>query len=165
MARRSPRARVGQASGEVYQGIEQPDEAMAKEYAKGTAGPAFRGLQDFPALKQQSDAVYDIADQDIRNNGMGFNTTIDLMNNQQAKVSPWASLFQAMANRGVNKVGQDAARPHGLADDPNWHMQGDVGALAQLPIGAGKPGVPGNPLMQSNNIATPAMMALKRYRD
>lgn len=62
----------------------------------------------------------------------------------------WEGLFQAMADQHVTRVGQDAARPEGLADDPTWAAQGDVGQLA----GTGDH-IPVAPLMRSNNIARP----------
>lgn len=120
---------------------------------------AFRGLQDYGALKGQSDAVYDQTDAAIRQNeGSGYNATLNLMNNQQAKVSQWAPFFQAMDNQNVSKVGQDMARPAGLAAQPGWWAQGDAGKLRQQPIGSDQP------LMQSTNIATPPIAGLKRYR-
>jgi hypothetical protein len=63
----------------------------------------------------------------------------------------WAGMFQALADQGVTKVGQDADRPHGLADDISWRHSGDAGALRQSPLDGG-------PLMQSTNIATPVSL-------
>lgn len=72
----------------------------------------------------------------------------------------WEGLFQAMNEQHVNRVGQDAARPHGIADDPNWQASGDAGALAQTadPNSMSNQDLENYRLMRSNNIATPASL-------
>ena len=125
----------------------------------------FRGLQDFGKLQGQSNDVYDGSLANLRDvaaaGGGGFNNTMAMMHAGQSKMSPWAPFFQSLDNQHVSEVGMDAARPHGIADDPN-HQEGPFG-----PFGAGPGGnVPTkNPLMASTNIAgPPAIAALKRYR-
>lgn len=121
--------------------------------------PAYRGLFDYDALKQQSNGVYDNADAELRQapDYGSFNNTMSLMHNQVSKQSPWSPYFQSLDNQGVSKVGQDAARPQGIADAPGWVQQGDVGALS----GTGYH-IPQQPLMDSNNIATPETLGLRR---
>lgn len=108
--------------------------------------PAYRGLANYDALKQQSDGVYDATDADLRSQEGygGFNNTMNLMHNQVSKQSPWAPYFQALENQGVSKVGMDTGRPHGIADQPGWASQGASSTGAQIPH---------QPLMDSTNIA------------
>lgn len=75
----------------------------------------------------------------------------------------WAGLFQAMEDQGVSKVGQDAARPMGIASDPTqpgWEPtapDNDNALDAQ--------GLLNKKLMQSNNIATPvSLQGLRKVR-
>lgn len=67
----------------------------------------------------------------------------------------WEGMLQAMGEQGVTKVGQDAARPMGIADDPTqpgWAPTPvDENALTGDELLNRK-------LMQSNNIATPASL-------
>lgn len=108
--------------------------------------PAFRGLFDYDALKARSNDHYDQADQDLRaEDGYGgYNNTMNLMHNQASKISPWAPYLQSLQENGVNRVGMDAGRPHGIADQPGFAEQGNLGGGYQ---------VPHQPLMDSTNIA------------
>lgn len=71
----------------------------------------------------------------------------------------WEGYFQSLADAGVTKVGQDVARPQGLADDPAWQTQGDIGGLS----GTGNT-IADQPLMKSNSIARPSMRGLLKAR-
>lgn len=114
--------------------------------------PAFRGLQDYGALKGRSDQVYDQEDAALHQAPGSFNNTMAIMNNQQAKVSPWAPFFQSLDDAGVSKVGQDPERPNLFPS-----VGGDV--RPELPLGAA------SPLMASTNLASPSpLQGLKRYR-
>lgn len=112
-------------------------------------GMAYNGLQDYGALKNRSNDVYDQTDADIRSGPMDFNATMALINNQQSKVSPWAPYFQALDEQGVSKVGQDTARPQGLASNPQWWALGFANGN-----GSGDPYMLGN--SPSTNLATPS---------
>lgn len=63
----------------------------------------------------------------------------------------WEGYGQSLADQGVTRAAMDAGRPHGIADDPAWATQGDVGGLSET-----GDHVPSGPLMESNNIAGPA---------
>lgn len=84
--------------------------------------PAYSGLASYDSLKARSNAHYDEEDAALRAapDSGSFNNTQSLMNNQVSKFSSWAPYFQALQDQGVNKVGMDAGRPHGLASQPEW---------------------------------------------
>lgn len=128
--------------------------------------PAYRGLADYDALKARSNANYDAEDAGLREapDYGGFNNTMNLIASSQNKQSPWSPYFQSLQDQGVSKLSQDAARPHGIADNPEWQTQGDVGALAP----------PTNPnamvgqdlenyrMMRPNSIVSPAVAGLRK---
>lgn len=72
----------------------------------------------------------------------------------------WAGWFQSLADNGVTKLGQDAARPMGIADAPEFSTAGDVGALHQPvnPNTLTAQDLENQRLMRSNNVATPASL-------
>lgn len=114
--------------------------------------PAYRGLFDYDALKARSNANYDAQDAGLREapDYGGYNNTMSIMANQANKQSPWSPYFQSLQDQGVSKVGMDMGRPQGLASNPEWATQGDVGNLA----GTGDH-IARQPLMDSQNIAGP----------
>ncbi len=147
-----------QAGGGGYNGPDNPNSPIAAlKRGSSATGEPYRGLQDFPGLQAQSNATYDAADRNIRAGGMGFNTTIDLMNNQQAKVSPWAPFFQALDNQHATNVRQDAARPRGIADDPTSTFNPTGGPFGKFGAGTGENFQPA-PFPESTNIATPGRL-------
>lgn len=111
-----------------------------------TSHPAYQGLFDYDALKARSNGVYDANDADLRNQEGygGYNNTMNLIANSQNKQSPWAPYFQALQDQGVSRLGMDAGRPHGLADQPGWGANGN--------LGGGAPIAP-QELMDSTNLA------------
>lgn len=123
-----------------------------------TQHPAYRGLFDYDALKARSNANYDAQDASLRHapDYGGYNNTMNIMGNQQNKQSTWAPYFQALQDQGVSRVGQDVMRPHGIADYPSW------GQEAMAPLAAMSDQIPRQPLMDSNNIATPPTLGLRR---
>jgi hypothetical protein len=64
------------------------------------------------------------------------------------------------------KLGQDAARPEGIADAPEFTTSGDVGALHRPvdPNTLTTQDLENQRLMQSNNIVTPALRGLLKAR-
>lgn len=64
----------------------------------------------------------------------------------------WEGLFQALADNHVTKVGQDAARPEGIASDPSqpgWAPPAtDLNGLTEQDLLNKR-------TMRSNNLATP----------
>lgn len=121
--------------------------------------PAYAGLFDYDALKNRSNAHYDEQDAALRDDQGygGYNNTMNLMANQQNKMSPWAPYFQSLQDQGVNKLRQDPARGHGIADDPAWAQMGDIGNLS----GVGDQ-IAAQPLMRSTNLAAPALAGLRK---
>lgn len=119
--------------------------------------PAYTGLFDYDALKARSNQNYDAMDAGLREDGGSgsYNNTMNIMANQQNKLSPWAPYFQALQEQGVNKVGQDAARPMGIASAPGWGQ-----GLAPLADTGDQ--IAAQPLMASTNFAHPAMMGLRK---
>lgn len=75
----------------------------------------------------------------------------------------WEGLLQALAESGATHVGQDAARPEGIASDPTSTFNTATGPYGRF--GVGTDGVTPDPLnpglMKSTNIATPPRL---RYR-
>lgn len=120
--------------------------------------PAYRGLFDYDALKARSNANYDAQNADLRSapDYGGYNNTMSIMANQQNKQSPWSPYFQSLHDQGVSGVAQDAQRPMGIADNPTW------GQHAMAPLAGMSDQIPHQPLMDSNNIATPATLGLRR---
>lgn len=77
----------------------------------------------------------------------------------------WSGFFESLPNNV--RMGQDAARPEGIASDPSWYKQGDVGALTPDadPNSLTAQDLENSRLMKSNNLATPASLrALQRVR-
>lgn len=70
----------------------------------------------------------------------------------------WAGFFDSLPDNV--RMGQDAARPEGIADDPEFTTSGDVGALHRPvdPNTLTMQDLENQRLMRSNNIATPASL-------
>ena len=68
----------------------------------------------------------------------------------------WEGFFQSLADNGVTRLGQDVARPEGIADDPSQPGWAPPTAAPAQSLTAQD--LLNQRLMKSNNIATPASL-------
>ena len=162
-------AQLGQRGGDVYEGIEPPQNAAMSSLTGGGYG----------ALKARSDATYDAEGSRLSNDRFdhpladgGFGSALALRNNAASKISPWAPYFQALDDHGVDRM-QGGESPDGSNQLRGFGNDQAVnrGGFRQAPVSAWHDYAAANaqPMPESQNsfesrLYGPAMKSLKRGR-
>jgi len=128
------------------------------------------------AVKGRSKQHYDDYANELRQGSGGVvdqnqltRNLIDNSQNSQALFSPWFQALQEASGSQPIKLAQDAARPHGLADDPSFGSQSGpfgrfgAGTGGNIPnAGAGDHPMPGAGFETSTSIGSPGSYRPRR---